>query len=315
MNFRISTVTVCAMAFFSSQVMLAESFLLSDLPEAPFVCESPIPATDSDTVFYETTVSQVKHYNNILSKTVTTVERNDTVSKPTVRWNLAFNIAALSGDKNDNIFDNEALSFPPLTKFDAKYPTVYVGMVDNSSDAFALDLTRSFECGMYLFKGGWSFTKDFLSHTFGVTTALGFSRTMLALDDKDVFYVDDKGMTVCSPMEGMTYHKPRMTYWSYRVPVSLQWMERTNRSTTFFSVGVEAEYRHHIRSYVSVKGDANHRIASHSLAVLPWSCNYLLQVGRGSWGFIWRGSLTEFFNKKSTDLGGRTVMFAISLAF
>ncbi len=87
------------------------------------------------------------------------------------------------------------------------------------------------------------------------------------------------------------------------------------RSIGFFSFGVEAEYRHHIRSYISVRGDANRRMASHSLAVNPWSCNYLMQAGRGDWGFLLRGSFTEFFDKKSTDMGGKTVLVGVSLTF
>lgn len=314
MNFKISTVTVCAMALFSSQVVKAGSITLSDMPEVASIGENPDTALVADTVSHETTVSQVTRYNNILSKTVTTVERNDTLSAPIVRWNLAFNIAALSGDKKDKGGREDALALAPL-KFEAKYPTVYFGKADHTSDAFALDLSRSFVCGVYLLKGGWAFTKNNPDNVFGVTAALGWSSTYLTLDDKDVFYIDEEGRTVCSPLEGQSYHKPRLSYWSLRLPVSLQWSYRVGRRVDFFSVGAEAEYRSHIRSYVSYKGDANHRMASHPLAVNPWACNLLIQWGINHWGLFMRTSFTEFFDHKSTDLGGRPVEVALSVTF
>lgn len=288
--------------------------VLSDKSDISSTVGNGVPVTIADTVSSETTVSQVRHYNNILSKTVTTVERDDTVYAPVVRWNLAFNIGALSGGRKENGAAKKALGLPPV-KFEAKYPTIYFGLVDNSSDAFSVDLTRSSEVGMYLLKGGWTIYQKDADNVYGVTAALGFSYTNLALDDKDVFYVDEEGMTVCAPLEDLVYHKPRMNYWSYRLPVSFQWSCRMGRSVGFFSFGVEAEYRHHIRSYISVRGDADHRMASHSLAVTPWSGNYLMQAGRGNWGFLVRGSFTGFFDKKSTDLRGQTVLVGISLTF
>lgn len=314
MNFKIFTATVCSMVFFASQAMQAESILMSDMPEVSPIGENTHPAMGTDTVSHETTVSQVTRYNNILSKTVTTVECNDTVSTPTVRWNLAFNIAALSGDKKREKSGDDARAIPPL-KFEAKYPTIYLGLVDHTGDAFSLDMIRSYDAGFYLLKGGWAITKDDPNDIFGVTAAFGVGATVLALDDQDVFYIDNEGMTVCTPLEGEVYHKSRMSYYNFRLPVSFQWSGRVGRSVGFCSFGVEAEYRYHIHSYVNYKGDANHRMASHSLAVHPWAFNYLFQFGRGDWGFFLRGSFTRFFDKAKTDLGGRPVSVGASFTF
>lgn len=190
-----------------------------------------------------------------------------------------------------------------------------MGIADHTSDAFALDLSRSFVCGVYLLKGGWALSKKNPNKDFGVAAAFGWSYTYLALDDKDVFYIDEEGKTVCSPLEGQIYHKPRLRYWSLRLPVSLQWSTREGRRVEFISVGAEAEYRSHIRSEVDYKGDANHRMTHHSLAVNPWSCNFLLQYGFNHWGFLMRTSFTEFFDHKSTDLGGRLFEGTLSVTF
>ncbi len=139
MEFKIFMATVCTMALFSSQAIQAESVVLSDKSDISSVAGNSVPAAAADTVFSETTVSQVRHYNNILSKTVTTVERGDTVYAPVVRWNLAFNIGALSGGRKQNGVAKEVPGLPPL-EFEAKYPTIYYGLVDQTSDAFSLGL-------------------------------------------------------------------------------------------------------------------------------------------------------------------------------
>lgn len=50
MNFKISTVTVCAVAFFTSQAMLAGSITLSDMPEVASIGANPDPALVADTI-------------------------------------------------------------------------------------------------------------------------------------------------------------------------------------------------------------------------------------------------------------------------
>lgn len=314
MNYRFLVPAMCVALLFASQTLQAASLPSSDMGESASVMDSTavVSASDPDR---EKVVSHVYHYNSILSKTVTTEERNDTVLESKIRWNLSFSLpAALSGD-NQKSLDGKKVNANRPMKLEACYPLLFFGLAGLSSDDFRLKTGNSWEWGMYPISGALRFPNRSCKRASGFTAALGFSRTSYRLKGDDVFHVSDDGMTVCSPKEDLDYHKQRLVYWSWRLPVSYQCSFRADKQVYFFSVGAEGELRHHVRSRAHVGHMRKYIIDSGSLAVNPWACNLMLQFGTDDCGVFARYALTDFFDKGSTALQGIPFMIGFSLGF
>lgn len=314
MNCRFLVPAMGVALLFASQALQAASFTLSDTGETASVMDSTAVAAISEPD-QDKIVSHVYRYNSILSKTVTTEERNDTVYDFKTRWNLSFSLpAALSGDNQKSVNCKKKNAHRPM-KLEPYYPILFFGLASLSSDDFRLKTGNSWEWGMYPISGALRFPNRSCKRASGFTAALGFSRTSYRLKGDDVFHVTDDGMTVCSPKEDLDYYKQRLVYWSWRLPVSYQCSFRADKQIYFFSVGAEGELRHHVKSRAHVGPTRKYIIDSGSLAVNPWACNLMLQFGTDDCGVFARYALTDFFDKGSTALQGTPFMVGFALGF
>lgn len=312
MNCRFVFTTMGAVFFFASQALHAESLMPSVVADTASVQGSDA-VTPVDETSKEKRVFHVYHYNSILSKTVTTEERNDTVYESDTRWNLSLNFPVAFFRSPWRSEDGRKKKTSAPMKMEAYYPMLFLGLANMASDDFQLKTGKSWEWGMYPISGKIACCKGSRNRVCGFTAALGFSRTSYRLKGDDVFHVTDDGMTVCSPKEDLDYHKQRLIYWSWRLPVSFQYSFRTDKRTYFFSVGAEGELRHHVKSRAHVGHARKYVINSGSLAVHPWACNLMVQFGTDNSGIFARYAVTDFFDKNLTALQGTP--FMIGYAF
>jgi len=314
MNCRFVVVMTSVAFFFASQALQAHSLMPAGEADTIMVRDSAASADPAE-ISQGTVVSRVHRYNSILSKIVTTEERNDTIYDSKTRWSLSLSIPSiLSGNNGQTVACKKKNVGSPM-KMKAYYPILFFGFAGLDSDDFRLKTGNSWEWGMYPIQGSVACSKGSTKRVCGFSAALGFSRTSYRLKGDDVFHVTEDGMTVCSPKEDLDYRKQRLVYWSWRVPVSFQYSFRADKQTYFFSVGAEAELRHHVKSRAHVGHSRKYVIESGSLAVNPWACNLMVQFGTDDCGVFARYALTDFFDKNFTALQGTPFMvgFAIGL--
>ncbi|MCI1647039.1 MAG: hypothetical protein LKI39_06420 [Bacteroides sp.] len=183
-------------------------------------------------------------------------------------------------------------------RFDPHYAAFYFGFgkLSNNSLQYSTSIpqinSKSWEWGINLFYGGIAITPN---NHWGITGSFGFARSVYTLDDN---YGFEKvgGITVCQPAsDGINYSKSWLRYWSFRIPVSLEWQTRFGSNRTFISAGPEFEWRTGITS--RAKYDGSKHTLSNDLNTHPLGLNLLMQAGYGCLGFTARFALTSLFEK------------------
>lgn len=155
------------------------------------------------------------------------------------------------------------------------------------------------------------------SRTVGVQTSIGLSWNRYQTADKGVFQIDGNGDMFIGPWTtprgDQNYSRSRLTYVSWRVPVMLQFQDRNQRNC--FSVGVEGELRHHLRSRVRYAGHKRYDVERHNIPVNPWGLNAIAMYSIGDFGIFGRCALTDFFkdNKNGFDATPFTFGFILHL--
>ena len=117
----------------------------------------------------------------------------------------------------------------------------------------------------------------------------------------DAFHTDSEGFTVCDDAlrqgpEPLNYRRQRLIHWSWRVPVEMYY--RT-RGGLHYSVGVEGELRHHVRSRARVGKDKKYYINRNSLDVNDFGYNAIFGVGNDDFSVFARYNISDFFGSKS----------------
>lgn len=236
-------------------------------------------------------------YNSIVSRT------DDQEGHHT--WNLnllgigseSVNIS-VTRNKRDNLWHTDmGISNP------------YFGWSELSSKDFDLRAANSLEFGFNIIETkGWN-----KSHTFGFEIDLACSWTRYALKGDNVFYNDAAGQTLCAPFvhpEGRDYSRSRLTYASWRLPMKLNFRDKAKHQQ--FSIGVEAELRHHLRSRIKVGHNKKYYAEGHDLSVNPISCNLLMSYSFKDFSLFCRYGLTDFFDQDNTQLSAHPFMIGIS---
>lgn len=147
--------------------------------------------------------------------------------------------------------------------------------------------------------------------TVGVRALIGLSWNRYSTKDHAVFQRDSEGQLICEPWAcaPKDYSRARMTYVSWRLPVMLQIQDR--RQQNCFSVGVEAELRHHVRSRVRMSGKKRYDVVRDGLDVNPWGLNLIARYDFEGFGIFGRYSLTPFFDDSKTAFEGTPFAFGI----
>lgn len=229
---------------------------------------------------------------------------NNLVSRTNGVWNLNF-LSISTDDFNPETRHSHSHHYADLGIQDIALS--YAGIANTSG--FEQQVAHSLEFGFSLGQiQHWS-----ASRRFGVNASLGLSWNRYQTKHGDVFQLDDNGNTICTPWEDApkSYTRARLTYVSWRVPVMLQFKDSDLKSC--FSVGVEGELRHHVRSRVRMGSKKQYELHRHDLAVNPWGLNLVARYDFHDVGFFGRYSLTPFFDKDKTALEGTPFAFGIIL--
>lgn len=232
-------------------------------------------------------------YNSIVSRT------DDQEGHHT--WNL--NLLGVGSEDINITVKQKPCPGRSTTSMGVEHP--YFGWSELSAKGFDLRATNSLEFGFNIIE-----TKRWnQSRTFGMEIDLGISWTRYAVKGGNVFYNDPDGQTLCAPFvhpEGRDYSRSRLTYASWRLPMKLNFRDKAKHEQ--FSIGVEAELRHHLRSRIKVGHDKKYYAESHDLSVNPFSCNLLVSYSFKDFSFIGRYGLTDFFDQGNTKLSAHPFM-------
>ncbi|MDR0893941.1 MAG: hypothetical protein LBN06_01370 [Prevotellaceae bacterium] len=198
------------------------------------------------------------------------------------------------------------VSIPLVTKsrkyrFDPHYPAVFLGFTKLAGGVLRYSAAgdipqiagKSKEWGINFCNGGIAISSD---NHWGITSAIGIARTEYKLDNNYGFERVD-GITVCQPAaEGRVYQKSWLRYWSWRIPVSIEWQTKFGSERVFITAGPEFEWRMGITS--RAKYDNKKHTLTGNPNVNPIGLNLLMQAGYGCLGFHARLALTPLFEKE-----------------
>jgi len=231
-------------------------------------------------------------YNGLLSKSVY-IENG----KPAHKWNLNF----LSLSTTPEV---EVLTVHPRggwhTEWNVGADVVYFGSTQLAGDDIDLNPASSWEWGFDLMKvESWN-----RRNTFGYKFGILLSRSSYRLDGDNAFHVVNGRTVLDDALQGHVgkhhdedYSRQRLIYWSWRMPFVFNFQPS---NVWGFSLGAEAELRHHIRSRAKVGNEKKYYISRHNLDVNPWSCNALASVNIGhDFSITARYNLTDFFGDKA----------------
>lgn len=183
-------------------------------------------------------------------------------------------------------------------RFEPHYPAIYFGFNKLTSGTLQYSAevpqinSKSWEWGVSFFNSGIAISPD--KH-WGLTTTIGLARAVYKLDNNYGFEKVE-GITVCRPaIEEINYQKSWLSYWAFRLPISLEWQTKFGSTLAFMAIGPEVEWR------VGITSRAKYNNKTHTLSdklnTHPLGVNLLLQAGYGDIGFNAHFALTSLFEK------------------
>ena len=244
-------------------------------------------------------VSGLKAQENLDS----TVVYNNVVSRTNGIWNL--NFLSISTDGYQCNMKSHSHHYADLGLQDLYLAYAGIGNTKGFEQKVAHSLEFGFNFGRIQH---WN-----ASRTVGLQASIGLSWNRYSTQDNAVFQVDKDGELFCAPWEDAPkrYSRARMTYVSWRVPVMLQFQDR--RKLNCFSVGVEGELRHHVRSRVRMSGKKRYDVLRDGLCVNPWGLNLIARYDFDDFGIFGRYAVTPFFDDSKTSFEGTP--FAVGIVF
>lgn len=243
---------------------------------------------------------ETRTYNNMLSRTtVTEVKGDSTYQSSTLNINLPLFPTPSRSNSYDNGFNWEWNWGGPT--YEEHYTDIYFSFAFAGDKNIPLNSVSSWEWGMYPLSGTLLHSRNYRTL---LTWGFGFSRTSYRLKDQ-------------APQgSNPGFVNQRFRYWSWRLPVSLEFQSANHRS--FAAIGLEAELRHHVRArqYGDALSKPDYIVVGHDKDLVnPWACNLLLQAGTSDAGIVARVALTELFDKNLTPLKAAPFSIGLSLGF
>lgn len=244
----------------------------------------------------------------ILATSTTLFAQEDSITTQTESYNKVISKTTYTkvGDHDNSQTSVININFPwrpmPWDYDEAHYSFLYFSFAFASDKNIPLNSVKSWEWGMYPLSGVLFHSNDYRKM---LTWGLGFSRTSFKL--KDQLPTSDK----------MGFTDQRFRYWSWRLPVSVEF--RSYNLLDFVTAGVEIEMRHHVRARdydEALLNNKDYQIVGHDKSIVnPWACNLLFQAGHDDWGIIGRVALTDLFDKEATHLKAMPFSIGVSLGF
>lgn len=243
---------------------------------------------------------ETRTYNNMLSRTtVTQVKGDSTYQSSTLNINLPFFPSPRRNNTDEEGFTWEWNGNEPT--YEEHYTDLYFGFAFASDKNIPLNSVSSWEWGMYPFSGTLLHSRNY--HTL-LTWGFGFSRTSYRLKNQ------------APTAENLGFVDQRFRYWSWRLPVSVEFHSSDHRA--FAAIGLEAELRHHVRArqYGDALSKPDYMVVGYDKDLVnPWACNLLFQAGSNSYGIIARIALSELFDNSLTPLQATPFTIGFSLGF
>lgn len=212
----------------------------------------------------------------------------------------------------------DVLPFVPKKKkvghFNANYPFFYLSFGRAVSDAVSYSSCypqrsgKSVDWGFNIYNS--EIQMDKRGH-WGLTWALGFAYSRYVFDANAALEKTDGKVVWQSAAEGIDYQKSWMRYWSFRIPVCIEWQKKIKGSHLYLSAGPEVEMRFAMKSKAKYGGH------DHTLTNNPngnvLGANLMVQAGYGCLSFVGRFGLTPLMDKsRAPQLYHSSIGFGIN---
>ena len=205
-------------------------------------------------------------------------------------------------DEEQNSF-LDMLPFVPQKKksnnFDAHYPFFYLAFGRGADNAFSYSSRypqrrgKSIDWGFNIYNSEIQLDKK---SNWGLTWAVGFAYSRYAFDINSALEKVDGNVVWLPAAEGVDYQKSWMRYWSFRVPICLEWQKKVRKHDFYLAAGPEVELRFAMKSKVKYDGHEHTLTNNPNGNVL--GANLMVQAGYGCLSFIGRFGLTPLMDKK-----------------
>lgn len=199
----------------------------------------------------------------------------------------------------------DALPFIPKKRkynsYDPHCSGIYIGYNWMSDDFFSfdtsnkigLDSSKSWEFGFNLLSGYHNFRGN--PH-WGINFGLGWGYRSFSIDGNHALLKGDGESIFATGDETTVYDKSRLRHFFLRIPVLLEWQQRSD-SKFFFNVGPEFEIRHGVKSFSHINGGKKQTVGK-GMYVRPVGINLLAQAGYADFGIYLRYSTYSLFQKE-----------------
>ena len=204
-------------------------------------------------------------------------------------------------DEEQNSF-LDVLPFIPNKKrtshFDANYPFFYFAFGRGGSGAMSYTSRypeksgKSIDWGFNIFNSEMQLDRQ--GH-WGLTWAIGFAYSRHTFDTNAALEKMEDNVVWTPAPEDVDYQKSWLRYWSFRVPLSIEWQKNIKGSPLYFSAGPEVEIRFAMKSKVKFDGHEHTLCSNPNTNVL--GANLMVQAGYGCLSFIGRFGLTPLMDK------------------
>ncbi|MDO4496788.1 MAG: hypothetical protein Q4B58_02990 [Bacteroidales bacterium] len=193
-------------------------------------------------------------------------------------------------------------------------PGLYFGLSNLTNSAIELKPANSLEFGITPFDYIWWNSR----RTVGIIASVGVSWTRYAFKHREAIVEcrpSGRSLSLGRMFDVVEmpddYSRLRLTYASWRLPLEVAF----SSGESLFTVGLEAELRHHLRMRSKFDGNKKHYITSHDLGINPWGLNAVASIGRHGVSVFGRVSLTQFFNKDEYLCDIKGTPFLIGIRF
>lgn len=219
-------------------------------------------------------------------------------------------------DKEQNSFW-DILPFIPNKKhtghFDANYPFFYFTFGRGSGNAMSYTSRypeksgKSIDWGFNILNSEVQLDKR---GQWGLTWAIGTAYSRHTFDTNAALEKTEDNVVWTPAPEGINYQKSWLRYWSFRIPLGIEWQKKIKGSHLYISAGPEMEIRFAMKSKVKYDGH-DHTLTNNPNANVI-GANLMVQAGYGCLSFIGRFGLTPLMDKdRSPRLYHSSIGFGI----
>lgn len=166
----------------------------------------------------------------------------------------------------------------------------------------------------------WEFGFNFLSNYcnfkknphWGVNFGVNWGYRSFSINGNRALLKGDNAALLAEGDEETTYSKSRLRHFFFRVPITLEWQQKSsNYQLFFFNFGPEFEIRHNVRSFAHINGGKKQTMGK-GMYVRPVDVNLLVQAGYGDVGVYLRYSTCRLFQK---DKGIDVMPYSFGIAW